>query len=86
MKWISVKERSPDIYYPNRVLVVVKNPNWSYVVTAAYFDAYEDESDDFPFTQVAHFELEDVGMIDLPAEVTHWMPLPDPPEGEKDED
>jgi len=77
MKWISVDERLPDIYYPDKLLVVVKDPNCSYVAMAGFFDVYE--NDEIHFTQVAHFELEDPGCIDLPAKVTHWMPLPDPP-------
>ena len=79
MKWISVKERLPDIYYPDLLLVVVKGPNDSRVETAGYFDDFQDEY----MSQKAHFELEDVGYIDLPAEVTHWMPLPDLPKEEK---
>jgi hypothetical protein len=80
MEWISVEDRMPDVHYPKQILVVIKTANGSYVSIAGFFDDYKDE--DIDFEQKAHFEV-DVDMIDLPAEVTHWMPLPKPPEAKE---
>jgi hypothetical protein len=84
-EWISVDEKKPDIFYPNKILVVVKNVNCSFVAIAGYFDDYKDDDFGPPYEQKAHFELEDIYAIDLPAAVTHWMPLPEPPEAAKGE-
>jgi len=76
MEWISVKERLPDIYYPELILVAVKGPNYVSVMLAGYF------TDDSDNEWKAHFEIQDSDYMCLPAEVTHWMPLPPPPKGD----
>jgi len=72
-KWISVKERIPEQLKPILVVVngVVQNVTYEYD-SDSYVDGYA-------LYQIHFFDEE--GEFYIPAEkVTHWMPLPEPPE------
>ena len=64
MKWISVKDRLPDDQYESSYLVICK-----YKACTECDVAYIDEDD---------FWREE--KYDRKVPVTHWMPLPKPPE------
>jgi len=70
MEWISVKDRLPE--KGNPVSVVVEHMG-SVRVGLGYCEVYRDE-----FRQ-----WEDVGGFKI--NVTHWMPLPEPPKEKDDE-
>ena len=73
MKWISVKDRMPD--HNNEVLVYA--PELDIIgpeLIGNYFD------DDETWTAYDFHET------NMNAKVTHWMPLPNPPEPEHEKD
>jgi len=65
-QWIPVSERLPDLY--QRVLT------WTV------------DADDIPTVLIAHWNGDKEGFLGLNGykdrDVTHWMPLPEPPESE----
>ena len=66
-KWIHVSERLPEHF--GQFLVTVKEYNRGWYADSAMYDPYKNEWRTNLFC----------GMRD---EVTHWMPLPEPPKGE----
>lgn len=78
-EWISVKDRLPEENTP--VLICTQ---WGDVWMASYYSECRIVQKLF---SPAHWDVETLrgGGIDFKAtEVTHWMPLPEPP-GEEDE-
>ena len=76
-EWISVEDRLP----PYDIEVLVYQPNWKgQLVTAAIFLAIDSSGHKFIFNyKLANYNnLIDPG--DSRYSVTHWMPLPEPPE------
>ena len=71
-KWIPVTERLP--YTAERVLVC---RTWLGMVYKPVYGYYQD----FPNQKGCWYVLTDEGYYPQ-REVTHWMPLPDPPKGE----
>ena len=75
-KWISVKDRLPN-KITNKVIVLCKNGYRGF----GHYEDYKGKQtwynleSDKPFTD---WDLEDCESY----EVTHWMPLPEPPKGE----
>jgi Protein of unknown function (DUF551) len=71
MKWISVKDRLPKESLEDFILFT----DGKVVLFGSYFDgnSYEDECLWKPA----------IGWIHKNADITHWMPLPEPPEEEK---
>ena len=75
-KWISVKDRLPE-KITNKVIVLCKNGYRGF----GHYENYKGKQtwynleSDKPFTD---WDLEDCESY----EVTHWMPLPQPPKGE----
>lgn len=64
-QWISVKDRLPDIY--QRVLILIRG--------RIFISSIEEEyGDEYPYGVIRFWD----GDWDWP-EVTHWMPLPEPP-------
>ena len=65
MKWISVKDKVPEIPYPTVLAASKHKVSGRIMIETAFFDGWD---------WYQHDE------IDSPEwEVTHWMPLPDPP-------
>ena len=71
-KWIPVTERLPNT--AERVLVC---KTWLGTVYKPVYGYYQD----FPNQKGCWYVLTDVGYYPQ-REVTHWMPLPEPPKGE----
>ena len=63
MKWISVKDRLPD----REVFVLAYSKREEYVIM--YYTGYYWEG----------WELSDSDSIQILHDITHWMPLPEPP-------
>lgn len=69
-RWISVEERLPDFY--ETVLVIASGkPKKNIALDHAIMTAVHYESDGWGLDEFPEFET---------PEVTHWMPLPEPPE------
>ena len=74
MKWTSVKDRLPE--NSNEVLVFAPNCDIiGSILIGKYFN--EDNAEDSAWTV---YDFEESTFFEL---VTHWMPLPEPPTGEK---
>ena len=71
-KWISVKDRLPDT--AERVLVC---KTWLGTVYKPVYGYYQD----YPNQKGCWYVLTEFGYYPQ-REVTHWMPLPQPPKGE----
>ena len=69
MKWISVDERLPDDF--DGVLMYIKNDGYKWV----HMGVYEGGQEWFIYD-----ERMDLMSLAPEESVTHWMPLPDPPE------
>ena len=82
MKWISVDERlpPPDEPYTN-YLVWVAYGEGAYSEIATYWPEAKDHNYGF-LARSAHWEIEDWNVSEEIYQhvITHWMPLPDPPE------
>ena len=75
MTWISVDDRLPESEDIECIVAVMVGVTRSVWVEAFYSrDRMQWETD------VVGQELESIAMC-APFRVTHWMPLPDPPEG-----
>ena len=72
VKWISVKDRLPDT--AERVLVC---KTWLGTVYKPVYGYYQD----YPNQKGCWYVLTEFGYYPQ-REVTHWMPLPQPPKGE----
>ena len=80
-EWISVKDRLPEEDTP----VLIYAPNTGGIWMAGYCGEYRVMQ-----VQVRPAYWESYGSYDecmefKPQDVTHWMPLPEPPEGENNE-
>ena len=75
-EWISVKDRLPEPFVS--VLIFVPSE------PSPIFEAYYVSKGVFNATNIMHGNY---GFLKVGDAVTHWMPMPDPPEveGEKDE-
>jgi len=71
MNWISIKDKLPEI--EKYVLVCYKNN-----VFQGYLDEWEHDNCWYIFS--GSFTLDEVDYNIKLDEVTHWMPLPEPPE------
>ena len=70
-QWVSVKDRLPE----EQKEVLIYLPEYGSVETAAFFE--------IPSLNLKEWaQNEDAYMFD---EVSHWMPLPEPPEGVRDD-
>ena len=70
--WIKCSERMPN----EDVKVLVYAPRHQRIECAMYIERYSQDP-------TSNYRAWDFGEYDLhPSEVTHWMPLPDKPEGE----
>lgn len=90
MKWIRVEERLPDELETVNIVFVNHNPSIYYAdikdkpmtATAIYY-----EEKWWWWSVVCEGYLEEYGSsmgdeMDIDIEVTHWMPLPEPPKEE----
>ena len=71
-KWISVEDRLPDT--AERVLVSKKWLGMQYKPEYGYYQ-------DFPNQKGCWYVLTEFGYYPQ-REITHWMPMPEPPKGE----
>jgi len=78
-EWISVKDSVPDdTTYPGRVLVyLVTQPGWG-VISMAYWIPEDNGIDEFHLKHPGYWKMEN-RQESVPFDITHWMPLPDPP-------
>ncbi len=74
VKWISVKERLPDIDKKSEV------PGWSKEVIG-YHRQYGIV---FCYCRISTREWMLSKSCHITSKITHWMPLPEPPEGESE--
>lgn len=77
-EWISTKDRLPEENTPVLICTTRKC-----VWKARYYDEYRVLQ---VLIRAAYWEVDgscDESIEFEPAEVTHWMPLPEPPEGER---
>jgi hypothetical protein len=78
-EWISVKDRLPDYKWEMKVLVLLTE---EFIKTQRWVSYYEDRLEKAWWKgQCECFSYEDIE--DANHIITHWMPLPSPPE-EKD--
>ena len=79
-EWISVKDELPDEETP--VLAFAPNRYDAPVVAARFWEyaSYEDAYNSFLYWDAYHNDGQDID-----SEVTHWIPLPEPPLESKDE-
>ena len=78
-KWINVKDKMPDAR--REVLVFCKWDTGPLIAFHANNTWIEkcDNLDIVSGDAVVSTEIEEVGVIDTGCEITHWMPLPEPP-------
>lgn len=68
MEWISVKERLPE--HGARILLYLPDPDGVPYVVLGYYGRWADIVLSFTSNPAQHFSY---------ADVSHWMPLPEPP-------
>lgn len=76
-QWISVKDRLPQ-KITNKVLVLCKNK----YVGFGHYEKYKGAETWYNLESQKPFNDWDLDDCET-YEVTHWMPLPEPPEGEE---
>ena len=67
MEWISVEDRLPKTF---RTVLIWTNASW--VVTTARYKYWSSKPVEFNKWVTNEYE-------NIPGDVTHWMPLPEPP-------
>lgn len=72
MEWISVKEKLPPQGKP--VLVFNKDRGCAFIGTKWNTGAYKSKTLDSWIT----YDIDGTNRVD-PEDITHWMPLPEPP-------
>ena len=89
-QWISVKDRLPNDNVPVNVVWVNHCPAKYYseikdkpfTATALYFRGNWYWWDSTVEDYLAEYGYWEIGIIDSGIEITHWMPLPEPPEAD----
>ena len=80
-EWISAKDRLPEKKGAFLVYVKTKNKWCGYIKTTWFTPCYEGVEDHMQGKQVWYDYDSDWGDYEV-RDVTHWMPLPQPPKGE----
>ena len=80
-EWISAKDRLPEKKGAFLVYVKTKNKWCGYIKTTWFTPCYEGVEDHMQGKQVWYDYDSDQGDYEV-RDVTHWMPLPEPPKGE----
>ena len=80
-EWISAKDRLPEKKGAFLVYVKTKNKWCGYIKTTWFTPCYEGVEDHMQGKQVWYDYDSDWGDYEV-RDVTHWMPLPEPPKGE----
>ena len=90
-EWISVEDRLPkdEMSFCTKYLVVIRTHGgalpkgyYEHIELATFMSACEPDPELFHEGNTAYWEF-DGNEQSIPFEVTHWMPLPEPPKDKK---
>jgi hypothetical protein len=79
-EWISVKQQLPGDALAQYLVYIKQQAGWNDTLIASWYpEVPETEEHGYYYAgHLAYWDIEGSGLT-LPFEITHWMPLPNPP-------